>query len=70
MLATAPRRLQLLAAHLTAPAPSAADDATDSPPLLSWAEIQRHSMPEDAWVVIDGTVYDITEFIKEDSGHP
>ena len=23
-----------------------------------------------AWVVVDGTVYDMTEFIKEESGHP
>lgn len=42
-------------------------------PLLSWDTILRHSMPQDAWVVIYGTVYDITEFIADDgvvSGHP
>lgn len=73
MATPAPRRLQRLAGHLIAPAPapSAADaDADPEPALLSWAEIQRHCMADDAWVVIDGTVYDITEFIKEDSGHP
>ena len=83
-MAGPPRRLCGLANHLhpyryrTSSAndshPGAAadcdSDASRSTRLISWDEIQRHSMIEDAWVVIDGVVYDITEFIKEDSGHP
>ena len=68
------RRLRQLAQHLHVHASTAggrtesADD--DSLRLISWAEIQRHQMIEDAWVVINGIVYDITDFIKEESGHP
>ena len=52
-------------------APGAAGDA--ELPLLSWDTIRRHSMAQDAWVVIKGVVYDITAFIKDEgalSGHP
>jgi len=38
--------------------------------LLPWSEIVRHNTRESVWVVVDGTVYDMTEFIKEESGHP
>ena len=38
--------------------------------LISWTEIVKHSSRDDIWVVVDGTVYDMTEFIKEESGHP
>ena len=68
------RRLRQLAQHLHVHASTAggrtesADD--DSLRLISWTEIQRHQMIEDAWVVINGIVYDITDFIKEESGHP
>lgn len=62
-------RLQRLARHLR-PSLVADESEADELRLISWDEIQRHQMIEDAWVVIDGTVYDITEFIKEDSGHP
>ena len=52
-------RLRSVAAHLRprralAPAQAASEDEL---PLISWAEIQRHQMPQDAWVVINGTVY-------------
>ncbi len=42
-------------------------------PLISWDIIRRHSMRNDAWVVINGIVYDITAFVADDganSGHP
>ena len=39
-------------------------------PVIEWDEIMRHSMQDDAWVVIDGVIYDITQFIKDESGHP
>jgi cytochrome b involved in lipid metabolism len=49
---------------------AAADEEEEARRVISWAEIQRHQMKDDAWVVIDGVVYDITEFIKDESGHP
>ena len=65
------RRLQRLRAQL-APSAAAAEPADDLP-LISWDVIRRHSMLQDAWVVINGIVYDITAFIADDgadSGHP
>ena len=37
-------------------------------PLIGWDEIGAHDSPSDIWVVIDGVVYDMTEFIRSD--HP
>ena len=78
---TSLRRLPAIASHLRARDSSsrrhgaravrgsaAAEEAARR--IISWAEIQRHQMKDDAWVVIDGVVYDITEFIKDESGHP
>ena len=65
------RRLQRLRAQL-APSAAAAEPADDLP-LISWDVIRRHSMLQDAWVVINGIIYDITAFIADDgadSGHP
>ena len=28
----------------------------------SWEEIQKHSSEDDAWVVVNGNVYDVTSF--------
>jgi predicted heme/steroid binding protein len=41
-----------------------------APPLpnLSWEEIARHSSETDAWVVIDGYVYDVTNFMLDHPG--
>lgn len=36
--------------------------------LISVKEIQRHSTAEDCWVVVDGNVWDITEFAPEHPG--
>ena len=39
-------------------------------PRLAWAEIMTHDSRADIWVVIDGAVYDMTEFIGAASLHP
>lgn len=69
------RRMQRLGYHLAraATAGETAGGGCELLPLLSWADIARHNMAADAWVVIQGVVYDITAFIAEDgaaSGHP
>lgn len=46
---------------------SAAED--DEPP-IKWDEIRVHNTRNDLWVVVNGRVFDMTEFIKEESGHP
>ena len=33
--------------------------------LISWEEVKKHNSASSLWVVIDGKVYDITEFVKE-----
>ncbi|CAD6565569.1 MAG: hypothetical protein TREMPRED_001532 [Tremellales sp. Tagirdzhanova-0007] len=36
--------------------------------LIPYSEVQKHSTPDDCWIVISGKVYDLTEFAKE--SHP
>jgi L-lactate dehydrogenase (cytochrome) len=36
--------------------------------LVSVEEISRHNTPEDCWIVVDGKVWDITEFAPEHPG--
>ena len=36
--------------------------------VVSVQEISKHNIPEDLWVVVDGTVYDLTEFAPEHPG--
>ncbi|KXT14147.1 hypothetical protein AC579_9267 [Pseudocercospora musae] len=38
--------------------------------LLSVEEISKHNTPEDCWIVVDGKVYDMTEFAPEHPGAP
>jgi len=38
-------------------------------PILPWAEIMQHRFLDDIWVVVDGKVYDMTEFIAQEV-HP
>ena len=36
--------------------------------LISVEEISKHNTPEDCWIVVDGKVWDITEFAPEHPG--
>jgi hypothetical protein len=36
--------------------------------IVSWEEIKKHDKPQDCWVVYDGIVYDVTEFIPNHPG--
>ena len=36
--------------------------------VYSWAEIEKHNSKNDCWLVIDGGVYDVTEFMDEHPG--
>ena len=36
--------------------------------LVSAQEISKHNLPEDVWLVVDNTVYDLTEFAPEHPG--
>jgi len=31
---------------------------------LTRDEVKKHSKPDDAWVIVDGDVYDVTKFAK------
>jgi cytochrome b involved in lipid metabolism len=37
-------------------------------PLVSWEEVRRHADPSSLWVVIDGDVYDVTNFAARHPG--
>ena len=71
------RRLASISRHVTAPTPTAAepalveekvDDVFGSLPLLRWEEIMKHNTEEDLWIVVQGRVWEMTEFIAAD--HP
>lgn len=34
----------------------------------TWQEVAKHNTPESAWVIVDGTVYDVTEFLPRHPG--
>ena len=36
--------------------------------LLSVEEIKTHNSPDDCWIVVDGKVWDITDFAPEHPG--
>lgn len=38
--------------------------------VISWDEIKKHSKDEDRWIVIDGTVYDVSKWAKRHPGGP
>ena len=66
------RRLHQMALGLgvRAGAASAEDEEDDSwLPTIPWAEIMQHRFLDDIWVVVDGKVYDMTEFIAQEV-HP
>ena len=35
---------------------------------LAWDEIKRHNKKDDCWVVVDGVVYDMTDFLDDHPG--
>jgi cytochrome b involved in lipid metabolism len=37
-------------------------------PLLKWAEIEQHVEVGDCWIVIEGRVYDVSEFMIRHPG--
>jgi len=37
---------------------------------ISVEEISKHNTPEDCWIVVDGKVWDLTEFAPEHPGGP
>jgi cytochrome b involved in lipid metabolism len=43
-------------------------EAEGSKRVVPWEEIQKHDKPHDCWVVYEGLVYDVTEFISEHPG--
>jgi hypothetical protein len=36
--------------------------------VVSVQEISKHNIPEDLWTVVNGAVYDLTEFVPEHPG--
>ncbi|QLG70343.1 hypothetical protein HG535_0A02820 [Zygotorulaspora mrakii] len=36
--------------------------------VFTYQEIAEHNSPEDAWIIIDGKVYDVTKFVDEHPG--
>eukprot|EP00762_Andalucia_godoyi_P003062 ANDGO_01013.mRNA.1 Acyl-lipid (8-3)-desaturase len=35
---------------------------------ISWSEVEKHNKPSDAWLVIHGNVYNMTDFVKNHPG--
>ena len=66
------RRLAAALGHLrpahVAKGSAAVPTEDDDEPTIKWDEIRRHNTRNDLWVVVNGRVFDMTEFIKEDSG--
>ncbi|WVF66938.1 hypothetical protein IAT40_001681 [Kwoniella sp. CBS 6097] len=48
------------------PAPS--KDVATGRGLIPYSEVNKHNTPEDCWVVIDGRIYDLTEFAQAHPG--
>lgn len=38
------------------------------PKLLSAQQISEHNTPADCWIVVDGQVWDVTDFLEEHPG--
>uniref|UniRef100_A0A8H7TSA9 Uncharacterized protein n=1 Tax=Bionectria ochroleuca TaxID=29856 RepID=A0A8H7TSA9_BIOOC len=43
---------------------SSASDAAAGSALISYDEVQKHTSAEDCWVIINGFVYDVTDFLQ------
>ena len=53
------------------PAPSQPplpEDALLPGKIRTWEEISQHATAEDCWLVIEGVVYDVSDFISEHAG--
>lgn len=50
--------------------PSPDDEAEDGDKVFSMEEVANHNTPDDCWVVIDGGVYDVTNFLDDHPGGP
>src|ERR1041385_7783974 len=48
----------------TAAEPPAAAELVE----YSWEEIRTHGRPDDLWIVLDGFVYDVSEWMREHPG--
>jgi len=53
-----------------ADAPAADAPVVPSEPTFSLAEVAKHMSKADAWIVIDGKVFDVTEFLEDHPGGP
>ncbi len=51
------------------PQMSVAPTAGSKALLISLSEVESHNVPEDCWTVVEGKVYDLTEYIAKDQ-HP
>jgi alkylation response protein AidB-like acyl-CoA dehydrogenase/cytochrome b involved in lipid metabolism len=54
----------------SAAAAAAAEAEASSGGVLSMADVQQHSSPDDCWIVIEDKVYDVTEFMHDHPGGP
>ena len=62
------QRLRLISEQLR-PADEPRDVSMHSTlPVLTWEEIAKHRTKESCWVVVDGTVYDVTKFLLSHPG--
>lgn len=39
------------------------------PPAYTMEEVERHSKPDDAWIIVNGAIYDVSKFLRSES-HP
>ena len=53
---------------LTSPSTAPALRMVASMVPLAWDEISQHNTKDDCWVVVDGVVYDMTDFLDEHPG--
>eukprot|EP01026_Neomeris_dumetosa_P031093 TRINITY_DN2470_c0_g1_i1.p1 TRINITY_DN2470_c0_g1~~TRINITY_DN2470_c0_g1_i1.p1 ORF type:complete len:486 (-),score=56.14 TRINITY_DN2470_c0_g1_i1:998-2455(-) len=37
-------------------------------PTFSWAEVEKHNLPTDCWIVVKNKVYDVSEFVEKHPG--
>lgn len=59
--------------RLDAPPPKNSSDKGHKPErsdLISYTEVQNHNKPDDLWVIINGKVYDLTNFVALHPGGP